>query len=504
MSLFVLSFIAVSLHLAALGAAQAHQPAAPRFERAACPVEVAADERIDCGVLLVPENRSRTGSRTVRLPVMIFRSRSSSPAPDPILFLTGGPGNSGVAGRRSARGIPFLDERDYVVMEQRGTRYAQPNLECPAVNAIKGEIAAGRLRGNAANTELVKAAAACREQLTSEGTDLDGYTSLASADDIEDLRKALGVAKWNLYGLSYGTRLALTVLRRHPSGIRSVVLDSVLPPEVNFDEVAASNLLRALDAVFVGCAIDRECGVAYPDLRQRFADLVARADRQPLELPIDPADAGGRPAEVRGAQVVDALYNALHKPQMIPKIPRIISTAAAGDYTDLLPLVKENQGPSSSSWGMRYSVWCSEESPFENADRIAAQLSPALGLGGIDESTASPDVCRAWKVAPAPAVENEAVKSDIPTLIFAGEFDPDTPPDWGRRLLESMPNARYVEFRGRSHGAGFNACGADLVMAFLRAPVSPFPADCALKLRGADFGLSTRGSKPLAGAKREP
>ena len=142
MSLFVLSCIVVLIHLAAPGAVQAHQSAAPRFERAACPVEVAADERIDCGALLVPENRNRTGSRTIRLPVMIFRSRSSSPAPDPILFLTGGPGNSGVAGRRSARGIPFLDERDYVVMEQRGTRYAQPDLECPAINAIKGEIAA--------------------------------------------------------------------------------------------------------------------------------------------------------------------------------------------------------------------------------------------------------------------------------------------------------------------------------------------------------------------------
>ncbi len=487
-----LSVLVLSLQLAAAGAGQAHQPAAARFEGAACPVEVAADERIDCGVLLVPENRRRAGSRTVRLPVMIFRSRSSVPAPDPILFLTGGPGNSGVAGRRSARGNPFLDERDFVVMEQRGTRYAQPALECPAVNALKGEIAAGRLRGNAANADLVKAARACRDKLTAAGTDLDGYSTEASSDDIEDLRKALGYRNWNLYGISYGTRLALTVLRRHPSGVRSVVLDSVLPPEVNFDEVAASNLLRALNAVFDGCASDRECGTAYPNLRQRFADLVAGADRRPLGLPIDAADAGGRPAEIRGAQIVDAIYNALHKPQAIPRIPRIISAAAAGEYAELLPLVKENQGPSSSSWGMRYSVWCSEESPFQSADRIAAQLSPALGLGGIDETTASPEVCRAWNVSPAPAVENEPVKSDVPALVFAGEFDPDTPPDWGRRLLESMPNARYVEFRGHSHGAGFNACGAELVTAFLRAPGSPLPTDCVLKLRGADFGLSAR------------
>ncbi len=495
MSFLILSFVALSLQLVPTDPAQADRPAAARFERAACPVEVAAGERIDCGVLIVPENRARTGSRTIRLPVMIFRSRSSSPAMDPVIFLTGGPGNSGVAGRRSGLGIPFLDERDYIVMEQRGTRYASPALECPAINAIKAEIAAGRLRGGAANAELVKAATACREKLTASGADLDGYTSEASADDIEDLRKALGCAKWNLYGLSYGTRLALTVLRRHPAGIRSVVLDSVLPPEVNFDEVAAGNLLRALNSVFDGCASDRECGTAYPDLRLRFGNLVAAADRQPLKLPIDPADAGGRPAGIRGAQVVDAIYNALHKPQMIPQIPRMISAAAAGDYAELLPLVKENLGPSSVSWGMRYSVWCSEEMPFESADRIAAQLSPGLGIGGIDETTASPEVCRAWKVSPAPAVENEPVKSDIPTLILAGEFDPDTPPGWGRQLLESMPNARYVEFRGRSHGAGFSACGVEVVSAFLRHPGSPLAAECTLRIRGADFGSSPRGVK---------
>jgi pimeloyl-ACP methyl ester carboxylesterase len=219
---------------------------------------------------------------------------------------------------------------------------------------------------------------------------------------------------------------------------------------------------------------------------------VARADRQPLALPLDLADTGGRPADIRGAEVVNAFYGALHSVAMIPHLPRIIGDAAAGRYEELTPLVKQNQGPSSSSWGLRLSVWCGEEMPFEDAARIAAQTSPAMGLGGIDEGAASPELCRAWNVAAAAPIENEPVQSDAPALIFAGEFDPDTPPAWGRRLLASMPNAVYVELRGQSHGAGFNACGAQIEMAFLRAPGSPLPVDCALKLRGADFGLSAR------------
>jgi pimeloyl-ACP methyl ester carboxylesterase len=423
---------------------------------------------------------------------MIFRSRAATAAPDPILFMSGGPGNSSVAGRRSGKELPFLDARDYILLEQRGTRYAEPALACPVVNQLKGDVAAGRLRGAAERAALLKAAMDCRAALVASRIDLDGYTSEATADDIDDLRKALGYEQWNLFGLSYSTRLMLTVLRTHPAGVRSVILDSVLPPDVNFDEMSAANLWRSLDLVFDGCAIDRECAAAFPDLRRTFAALVARADRAPLPIRLDASAAGAKPVEVRGAQVVDAIYAALHNVQVIPNVPRIIGRAAAGTYDELTPLVNNNQGPSSFSWGMRYSVWCAEEAPFESADRMTAQTSPAMGLGGIDEGAVFPELCRAWNVSRAPAIENEPVKSDVPALIFAGEFDPDTPPAWGRHLLGSMPNAVLVEMRGRSHGAGFNACGASIATAFLRAPGAPLSVDCALKLRGADFSLSAR------------
>lgn len=119
--------------------------------------------------------------------------------------------------------------------------------------------------------------------------------------------------------------------------------------------------------------------------------------------------------------------------------------------------------------------------PFEDPGRIAAQLSPALGLGGVSEIAATPAECRAWNVAPSPPVEDAPVSSDVPVLVFAGEFDPDTPPAWGRRVLKTLPNARYVEMRGRSHGASFNACGAEITMAFLRDPAAPLPLDCAAR-----------------------
>ncbi|MBN8228810.1 alpha/beta fold hydrolase [Corallococcus macrosporus] len=463
--------------------------AVPRFEPGACAVEVVATERIDCGLLVVPENRHKADSRPIRLPVTIFRSRAAKPLADPVLFMPGGPGLSAVEHMTSGKNNTLLDERDYIVLEQRGAKFAQPSLQCPETTRLKSEVAAGRLRGPAAITALTQAAGRCRTTLTASGVDLDGYTSEATADDIEDLRKVLGVARWNLYGVSYSTRLMLTVLRRHPEGVRSVVLDSVLPPEVNFDEVSATNVLRVLNQVFDGCAVDRACGARYPDLRARFAKLVADADRRPLKLALR---AAGAPAEIRGAQVVEAIYSAMHEPIQIPRIPRLIVDASEGRLEALRGLISDNQAPSAMAWGLRYSVWCAEELPFEDAERIAAQQSPAMGLGGVSAGNASPQECRAWNVTAAPAVENEPVKSDVPALVFAGEFDPDTPPEWGHRLLDSMPNAYPVDMRGRSHAASFNSCGASIVKAFLQDPSHPPAVDCALKRRGADFSLSVR------------
>jgi pimeloyl-ACP methyl ester carboxylesterase len=439
----------------------------------------------------VPENRARADSRTIRLPVMIFRSRSATPAPDPLLLMSGGPGNSTVANRRSGKGNSFLDERDYILLEQRGARFADPVLDCPAWAELQHEIAAGRLRAREAQAAEIAAAGECARKLTASGVDLSGYTSQESADDLEDLRRALDLRQWNLYGLSYSTRLMLTVLRRHPQGVRSVVLNSVLPPDVNFDEVASANLLRALDLVFHGCAIDRECGAAFPDLSRRFAELVASADRAPIPLPLED---GVR--EVRGADLAAAIYDALHDPEAIPGIPRLVADLTAGRHDELRRLLAPAKGPSSVALGLRFSVWCAEEMPFESPERVAAQTSSAFGLGGLDERAASAELCRAWNVPSAPAIEDEPVRSDVPALIFAGEFDPDTPPDWGRQLLETMPNAYFVEMRGQSHGAGFHPCGREITAAFLRSPQTPPAVGCSLQLRGPDFGATARQARP--------
>ncbi len=462
------------------------------FETTMCPdriaAGIAAGEKVDCGVLIVPETRRTTSARMVRLPVTIFRSRSATPAADPLVFLAGGPGLSNT-GPRSGASDPFLEERDRIYLEPRGATFSAPRLECPEFSEVKLEIASGRLAWAAQSGELVKAARTCRTRLSVESIDLSGYVSTETADDIEDLRVAMGLGQVSLYGLSYGARLALTMMRRHPASVRSVILDSVLPPEVDFDETASNSILRTLNMVFDGCAVDADCAAAYPDLRTRFAALIAEADRKPLS--VGARDAYGRPVIVRSAQVAAAFYDALHDTKGIGGMPKLIVDVANGRH-DLLKPMFEGMGASGFEWGLRLSVWCAEEMPFEHEGRMTAQVSPALGLGGVDERTATPEVCRTWNV-PAVATEDDTpVTTTTPVLIFSGGFDPDTPTDWARAQLDRLPNARLVVMPGESHAASFGACATGISLGFLRDPSAPLGMDCVARQRGPDFGASVR------------
>jgi pimeloyl-ACP methyl ester carboxylesterase len=461
--------------------------ALPRFEKIACSEGLAKENKTECGMLTVPENRSNPKTRAIHLPVVIFRGHAVDPPRDAVLFMAGGPGVSSVANVHSSRDVIFVEDRDYVVLEQRGARKAEPALECPEIVAPKIEINAGRLKGPEANRALANAARICRNRLVSEGADLSGYTSAATAADIEDLRRALGYDKWNLYGISYSTRLMLTVARDFPHSVRSMLLDSVLPLEVNFDDVSGANLMRSLDLLFDSCAVTTECARDHGDIRKKFFDLVEQADHVTLPLPISAGEAGGKPARIGGSEVVNAIYTALHRVDTIPSLPSIIDEASRGNDKRLTELVEQNLGVPGYSWGLRYSVWCSEEFPFEDRNLIAAQRSPALGLGGLNLGTLPPAVCDAWNVPPAPAKENQPVTSGVPTLIFAGEFDPDTPPSWGQQLIGPLSHAYFIEFRGRSHTPGFFRCGQQVAAEFFRNPDKVPAMDCVLAMRGADF-----------------
>ena len=206
------------------------------FEPDVCRIREPQGVIVQCGNLVVPENRSDPDSRMIELHVMVFGTASRNPAPDPLLYLAGGPGSSIV--ETSLYQLPlflrFLAERDVIVFDQRGVGASQPTLDCPEDTKAVFDSLNQRLTMEEEKALHVEAMRICRERLAEEGVDFTGYNTSENAADVRDLRKAMGIPEWNLYGVSYGTRLALATLRDYPQGIRSVILDSTFPLDVDF------------------------------------------------------------------------------------------------------------------------------------------------------------------------------------------------------------------------------------------------------------------------------
>jgi pimeloyl-ACP methyl ester carboxylesterase len=467
-------------------------PATPTLLKSTCAVSLPSDENIDCYLLTVPENRTQYSSNMIRLPVIVFRARSASPRPDPVIFTAGGPGASSLAAFPSGKAIRLLDERDFIILEQRGTKYAQPSLDCAEVDAVHESSFLSGLGVQAAEAKELDAARACFLRLTGSGIDLAGYNNTEIAQDMIDLRHLLGVQSWNLYGLSYSTWIMMDVMRRDPKGVRSALLESVEPPDVPYDEMGNANLQRSLDVLFDACAADIECSRSYPDLRSSFAQMVRSLDRRPIDVIVRDAAGGSHKRPFSGRNALDTIYSELNDASVISHLPEAIYRASKGSYASLAALAQDGLSPDSLSWGMRYSVWCADGLPLDNPAVVDRQTHDAYPLfDGAISAAFNPAICSFWKVPPADASEWLPLKSFIPTLIFAGEYDPNTPPSWGRRALRTLSAAYFYEFPGYSHTPSRSACAREMTVAFFDNPTMAPDTTCFARIKERQFALGS-------------
>jgi pimeloyl-ACP methyl ester carboxylesterase len=459
----------------------------PRFENAECVVPIPKTEtKFECGYLVVPESRKIKNGNTIRLPIVILKSENPKPKPDPVLRTLGGPGGSSlrlVGGRRFS---PWLKDRDMIIFEQRGTKYAQPALACPEVDEANTGSAKKQLDKQTARRNEIRAAKVCYDRLTKQGINLSAYNSAESAADIEDLRRVLKLEKLNLYGLSYSARLMLNVMRDYPKGIRSVVLESTLPPEVNYNEVGVDGIVYALNRLFENCKNEPECAKTFPNIETEFYETVAKLNNEPLTAVVKD-EKTGETNEIKldgndfATWVVD--YMLSNDPPSIAAAPFIINQIFQGKYENFKSYANEKLSPSSYSLGMRFSVWCGEEMPFENKRKIAAQASKYENLKGY-EVMALPDICSVWKVEPAKPIENKPVKSDIPTLVLSAEYDAYTLPFWGASTAKNLKNNFHFETPWVGHGPAFNTpCLGKMITEFFDNPNTAPKSECLSEVK---------------------
>ena len=459
-----------------------------------------------CGYLAVPADYDDPTVGTFELAVAVFPAAGERTSDIPVVYLEGGPGGNALEALEVSGGAflaPLNENRDVVIFDQRGTGFSQPALGCPETRELTRELISQALPIAEENELWLDALRTCRDRLVERGIDLSFVSSAANAADVDRLRAALGHEQWDLYGVSYGTRLAQNVMRDFPDGVRRVVLDSAYPLELDLFASVPASSDQAFRLLLDSCAADTACNEHYPDLE----DTLIRA--------FDTLTASPAPGEasfslegdvvdtfMTGERLAGLLFEALYQTSVIPWLPEIIAEAAQGNVEPAnLMLSNSLVNDAFFSIGMHYSTRCRDEAPFTTEEALTASVeaNPLFARLQDPDRTFAQDVfdtCVVWDVPPSPPVENEPVRSDIPTLVLAGEFDPITPPSVGMAVAANLSNATFIEFPTVGHGVlNEGECGESIVAAFLDGEDAP-DASCALE-RSSPAWVAPLGSVTL-------
>lgn len=459
----------------------------------------ASSGSFQCGWLMVPEDWSAPTGPIIYLAYAQLTPSSAQRAPDPIVYLAGGPGGSGtdMAGylANGHSGFePLLANQSWIFVDQRGTGHSRPSLNCPEVSNLS---AADLLNDSPPDQQdpTLSATLSCLQRLTSEGIGLSHYTTDESARDVAALRRALGYGQVNLYGSSYGTRLALEVTRQDPGGVRSVILDATDPPEGITWLDGAEDFNRSLQNVFDACANQPSCATTFGDVHASFSDLVAQLDASPRTVTVhDPRTHGTAQVQADGSVFLNMLFDMLYDPGTLALVPATISLLDRGQDQLWDPLLSiEISVVQSVSLGLYYSVECGNEIPQDGQVDTAAITAGVMPEIVSDFNFTQDDLatCQQWPAVPIPASDHAPVTSDVPTLLLVGEFDPVTPPRFGQLVASSLTHATFLEFPGLGHTVlGYQPCPAMIATAFLATPTDAVDASCIQTMRPLLFTSS--------------
>jgi pimeloyl-ACP methyl ester carboxylesterase len=409
----------------------------------------------------------------------------------------GGPGGSTLDAFLPAFGsgelARLLEDRDVVLFDQRGTLYSEPALLCPESITVTEETIEQDLTREEGLRRSLEALGKCRQRLAGSGADLAAYNSLENAADIEALRATLGYEQINLYGVSYGTLLALHTLRQYPDALRSVILDGVVPPQINFLVQAPQAHGRSFTELFRACASDPACQASYPDLEQVTFDLVDKLNAVPARVPITERETGNEyNAVLDGDTFLDLLVQFFYVTPLIPLLPAVIDGARVGDFALIQRVWPVLAFDRTQAEGMYFSTVCAEDADFVPEDVDLFGLPPQLASQEKDGAEAILQACRDWNVPALGPAAGAPVTSTVPALLFNGQYDPITPPAYGQAAAQSLTNSYLFTFPGVGHGAlPDDRCAQKLARAFLDDPSSQPETSCLLDEKPVTFTTPT-------------
>jgi pimeloyl-ACP methyl ester carboxylesterase len=470
------SLLALSL-LASLPAAHARPFGSIEFEPCTlAPQFSASSVEAQCGTLRVPEDPAAPDGRQIEL-ALAWVPTDNTADPDPVFMLAGGPGQSA---RDSYPTVApafreILRKRHVILLDQRGTGGSA---------ALVCRDQAGRSAVAEALDETPAAAAEFARRCLAEvaqRADPRFYTTTVAVQDLEAARQALGAARVNLVGISYGTRVAQHYARAYPAHVRSVVLDGVVPNELALGSEHAKNLEASLDLQFARCSAEAACSKRLGDPRANFARLAAELRAAPRTLRYRDAFSGEeRTDALTYGHLASVVRLYAYAPAAAAMLPLTLHEAAEGRAEPLMAQAQMMLGQVSEQimHGMQLSVMCSEDGPHLRAD--PADADTVLGSEFLDFTLAQ---CAVWPKGAVPEDFHAPLRSEAPVLLLSGEFDPVTPPRYGEQVLAGLTRGRHLVLRGQGHNVIGVGCTPKLVARFVdTADAKALDAACLDKL----------------------
>ena len=440
-------FLILSLLLVS-GAAAQPQPAPNRISLSHCEVDAASGkekEKALCGTYEVYEDRTARSGRKIPIKIVVFPAKGSTKEPDPLFYIPGGPGSS------ATEDAPYIaqelarirERRDLVFVDQRGTGGSNL-LFCEFFDPKNIQSYLGHWNPPAQVRE-------CRKVLEQKA-DLKLYGTSIAMDDLDEVRRALGYGKINLTGGSYGTRAVMAYVKQHGANVRSIVLHGVSPFDQFMPGEFPWHTQRALDGVLGECLADAACGAAFPKISEEMRSVLATLKKGPVEAKVN---VDNKPATARLSRdlAAEAVRYMLYNSGTAGRVPLALHEASQGNFEPLAEaaIFYRKVIVKTGATGMYLSVTCAEDLPFAKRGKEADAENTFLGSYRIRQQL---EACAEWPRGKVPNDYSKLVRSDVPTLIFTGQWDPVTPPEYGDRVSRLLPNSLHVVVPSGGHGFG--------------------------------------------------
>lgn len=418
----------------------------------------------------MPENWQKPTERKISLAVAVIKSHVKTKN-EPVVFIQGGPEANTLEGISFWTNHALRKNHDIILMDLRGTGFSEPKL-CPDLGKKFFQILSKNQSDQQDVQDKVKVSLECRQDMIDKGIDINSYNSASVAKDLHTLKNQLNIAKWNVYGVSYGTFISQNYAKTYPGDIQTLTLDSSIPDISEYYTSNTQNYISGLKKIFKNCKENPQCDKEYPNLENVYYNNISELEKNPITVNVDPSVVPSGKFTYNSEDYKIAIQQSLYSRKLVEVLPLLIYQFKERNTTTLAALLQAFSGALSLNYGNYFCFTCNEVIPFNNIQKYDSISSVYKKLnGGLSFYKSDFNVCDAWKKDQPSSVQPVSLKNlnNFKVLILSGSFDPITPESFGEKTLQNFNqgNAELIKGYTFGHTLGYTKPGAEMISNFI-------------------------------------